>query len=466
MLLKNLLLVAAIFAGLFLAPPEALAGKRRNENKKYQRALRKDERRQADDTRKPQLRDPRRVLAELKACVRNSGKVDESCKYILIECLEQLARTERGKWILEHTPEGKLAFEVDPSQATQGVYKRSGKSSRIGFKPRLFGAVSNAGNMVSRRLALINLTGTLSHELTHHCQHGLSMCVIREASTTDCTIQFKLRELHARLEAEHVKDQMQDLPDFRYTRNHSRKSFFTKLKEAKLKTGASPREAERFARTEFVRVFWRNQVRRPVVVGNVRIWGERQIYWNNAYNRHSLIRVLTRNRVDYYRETGVPIRDELKRAAEMIGVDLTPEFFMNEKAFRYEHGRLLGFMDGVRCQESDYLTVGDIHKQYANDRLERIYWNIKYPMDGDHTDYWYGTRRVRATYTIENRKFFGVYREFDYDGKLVAVIPFEHGAPNGIGWVLENGRKCRKVFRNGRCFDEKKPTSAPRRRVR
>ena len=52
-------------------------------------------------------------------------------------------------------------------------------------------------------------------------------------------------------------------------------------------------------------------------------------------------------------------------------VDVTPDFFIKEKTFRYEYGRLIGSVGGVKDLESDYLTGGAIHKRYANGKLSR-----------------------------------------------------------------------------------------------
>ena len=107
MSLRNLLLVAAIFAGLFLAPPEAFAKKRRKESKKAQR-----EQRKKDNAQKTQLRDPLQVLEELKSSAQSSGKVSPVDKTILIEALDILARTGRGRGILAHLADKKVGRSV------------------------------------------------------------------------------------------------------------------------------------------------------------------------------------------------------------------------------------------------------------------------------------------------------------------------------------------------------------------
>lgn len=484
MSLRNLLLVAAIFAGLFLAPPDAFAKKRRKENKKAQREQRKKEKQPEDQVKlpppparresppnkyeMPPPRDPRAVLAYFREMATRSKGVAPKDKPILIEALDMLARIERGRWILTYPPDRELKFEVDFSRGGyRGNFHSSGSRGAVWIRKDFFDAVAGAIGVKSRGEALLAVVAILSHELTHYCQSDFPMWK-KEASISDRTILLKIRELHALLEAEQVKDQLLELPAFRGVKALVGKSFFTKLKEAKLKAGASPEEAVRFARTEFVKTFWRDKPGRPVTVGKERIFDNRQVFWNNFYNRFAFEAVASEFRERKYRETGAPIRDELEFAAKMMGVDVTPEFFMNEKAFRYEHGRLIGYADGVRELESDYLTVGAIHKRYAWNRLKRIYVKVDYRKrdEGRFTDYWYGTKRIRATYYLRDGEIWGDYLEYDYNGIQVAEIPFRNGVPNGKGWVLEDGRRCRKVFRNGRCYDDKKAAPVPPRRGR
>ena len=139
-------------------------------------------------------------------------------------------------------------------------------------------------------------------------------------------------------------------------------------------------------------------------------------------------------------------------------VDISPVFFKNEKAFRYDRGRLVGYLDGVRNQEIDYLTVGQIGKRYENNYLQRIDLEITHPQDGQITDFWYGTKRVRATYTVRNKQFEGIYKEYDYDGNQIAEIPFKRGQANGIGWVMQNGEKWQKRFCRDFCYDLDEPS--------
>ena len=79
--------------------------------------------------------------------------------------------------------------------------------------------------------------------------------------------------------------------------------------------------------------------------------------------------------------------------------------------------------------------------------------NSKGVQNGSFEDYWDGTQRVRATYTIEDKQAVGVYREYDYSGNQVAEIPFSRGRANGIGWFWEQGKKVPKRFSNGVCYD-------------
>ena len=78
---------------------------------------------------------------------------------------------------------------------------------------------------------------------------------------------------------------------------------------------------------------------------------------------------------------------------------------------------------------------------------------VKRPQNGTFKEYWHGTKRIRATDTVEDKQAVGVYREYDLSGNRVMEIPFENGKANGNGWVVEQGKRVSKRLGYGVCFD-------------
>ena len=451
-------LLVGVCVSSFLWPYESEAARRKDKDRSVSRVTRRENKRTppVSQERRPVERMPQETLSEMLSNVRSSNEINKTNKESLTEALNLLSQTERGKWILSRLPKG-INFEINSSLSpASGMYFDGAR--KLWLNQNMFDYISNAKTPVERQRWLLNLVSTLSHELTHGCQHNLSMCQRDGLSASDYTIMNKLIEVHAILEARSVRNQVLDLPSFRKVKEGRPKDFLIRIAERKQKEGFSLKAAERFARTEFIKAFWRNKPTQPIKIGSDLFFLPGTEVWNNSYNNVSFVNILG-DRPQYYKERGNSIENQLRRTAAIMEVDISSDFFKDEKAFRYDHGRLVGYLDGIRNQEIDYLTIGQIGKRYENNYLRRIDLTITHPQDGQITDYWYGTKRVRATYTVRNKQLEGVYKEYDYNGNQVAEIPFEKGKANGIGWVMQNGEKTAKRFCRDFCYDLNEPSS-------
>ena len=387
----------------------------------------------------------KKAYAEIVSNVRKSEKLNTSDKKILMECFSLMAQTPRGKWLICHAP-SQMIFEKF-NDYFNGIYG----GGKLGINERFFNSVSSSQTAAERQKSVYQMISILSHEMTHACQHNFSVYEMHGASTTDETIMFKLCELQGELEAATVRGQLLDLPYFRVLRENEPRltSFVREVTERKQKESVSYETAERFARTEFVKAYWRNSPNQPTKIGNDVFVAQNAKGWNVSYDDDCF-----KGDMKPYKAEGASIDDVLCKAVSFMQVDIEPEFFKREKAFQYEHGRLVGYLNGIKDHELDFLTVGRIRKIYEDSRLRLVFLlNSKRLQNGSFKDYWDGTKRIRATYTIKNKQATGAYREYDYAGNQVAEIPFKDGRADGMGWFVEQGKKVPKRFHNGICYD-------------
>lgn len=389
------------------------------------------------------------AFAEMISNVRRSKELNSAEKEIFEEGINLFARTERGKWLICHAPRNMKFKKILQEVSASGVFVTD---LSISMNERHFNAVLSSQKPDQRQKALYNMVTTLAHEMTHACQHNFSIYEMRGASTIDEMILFKLSELQAVLEAREVGDQLLDLPAFKDFKEKQPRyysgSLLRRIAQRKKIAGLSSADVRRFARTEYIKVYWRNNLNRSKSDNDV-FSDYKTVGWNNLYNS-KFFGVKEKP----YRAEGASIDGVLRRVASFMQVDIEPEFFKREKAFQYEHGRLIGYLNGIKDHEMDYLTVGRIKKTYQNNRLRLVaLMNSKDVQNGSFEEYWDGTQRVRATYTIENKQAVGMYREYDYSGNQVAEIPFKDGRANGMGWFFERGKRVPKRFSYGVCYD-------------
>ena len=294
------ILLVGVCASSFLWPYNSEAAPRRDKNRSVSKASRRREKQPPVPQKKePVERTFSQVLSELLSGVRSSAELNGIHKEFLAEALNLLGRTARGRWVLSRLPEG-IKFEVNSSLSpASGMYFDG--TRKLWLNQNMFDYISNAKNPVEHQRWVLNLISTLSHELTHGCQHNLSMCQRDGLSATDYTILNKLIEIHAILEARTVRNQVLDLPSFRKVKERRPKDFLIRLAERKQKEGSSMKAAERFARTEFIKAFWRNKPMLPIKIGSDLFFLPGTEVWNNSYNNVSFVNILG-GRPQYYRE--------------------------------------------------------------------------------------------------------------------------------------------------------------------
>ena len=402
---------------------------------------------------KPVTRSPQKAVSELLDHVAHSEKYNRSEKQALTESIQLLSQTPCGKWLLQNLPENIHFGFVRGLDHVAG--QQRGGSIRI--NEDYFSDYAQAKTSIEKQDVLYSVVSVMAHEMTHACQDNLSMFPKNNVSTIDYTILSKMEELHAAVVSAEVRDQLLDLPAFRELRVRKPEllqNLFRKVIDKKRQNGSSFESATRFARTEITKSWWQNTPSTPIRVGNDLIFASDSINegWNRSYNLYVFDNVIHHGE-KYWTDHGHSIDGILRRDASLMGVDISPEFFKQQRSFQYDRGRLIGYMDGIRNLEVDYLSGSSVQKFYQDGRL----WMTTFPKpqtkDGQYKECWYGTSHVRATYTVHDKQIVGLYREYDYAGNQVAEIPFQKGAPNGMGWVIQNGQKIPKRFANGICYD-------------
>ena len=438
--------LALIICAVLLLLPCQVSAARRVDRERKKRTAKKE----VKQTRTPSIRAAKDVLAELTANVHCAQSLSTKQKAVLVEGLECLAQTERGKWILQHSRPN-IRFKRLSDKRYSGFYDWEPK---ISMSPKILDNISNAKSPLNRQRALFRMISTLSHELTHSCWHNLGLSQKEGMSFVDYAIIRKLDEFHAILESRSVSDQILELPEFQLLAKSRPKSFLRKIAEQLQQNGTSRQTAERFARTEFIKAIWRNRPDTPVKIGENLLFFKESAFPNYFYNIDTFGEI-TDSGPHYFKKTGIPARRKLTNIIDTMQIDISPDFLYREKTFQYKQGRFICYMNGKINQEIDYLTIGIISKKFRiNDHcLTKVDVIIRRPQDGSFKDYWYGIKHVRATYTVRNKQMEGVYKEYDPKGNQTAEIPFEKGKANGIGWIMQNGNKTEKSFRRNSCYN-------------
>ena len=478
-MLKRLLFALLVLTFIVSVPCELNAASKKNRRTEKKIKKRDHKNKRNIEKNKPSGRlnseNPRETFDALLTSVQASKELSYEHKQILRSCLMNLSKTPTGRYIFSNIPYN-ITLHIIPNpegQGAMGTYNHGHRKAC--FSDYLLRRASNAKSKVKKQEAILRFTTVIAHELTHATQGHLQLGICPEASYEDYATLRKFREVHALLEEQCAETELLNLPDFSEVRKKREQTgelnvFLRRAQDLQIKAGMSPAQARRFARTEFVRSFWSNTPNTPVRVGEEILYpsfvGPSQptsIPWSISYNGKSF-GYARRLGEDYYTKTkGTDIRRELNDTLKTIGLDLTADFVMQKKSFDFEKGRLIGYLDGVKQLEIDALGKnGRVVKRFEQGKLCSFRFETR-DKDGFYTDYFYGKRTPRATYTIINinGKPSGVYREYNSQGQQIYEIPIKAGKGNGRGWILENGRRVPKVFSNGVISERTKLIRSP-----
>lgn len=481
---RNILLTG-ICATSLLWPYEAEAA-RSYDNKRSSRQSRKEQRRTKKRNRKnervpdrrkqpPRLNsgNPQKILTSLLRNVQNSKELSSEHKELIATCLTELSKTQTGRYIFSNIPDN-ITLHIIPNPSGQGALGTYNHGHRKAcFSDHLIRRAVESDSELKKKEYLLRFTTVIAHELTHATQGHLQLGICPNASYEDYATLRKFREMQAILEEQCAEVELLKLPFFAEVRNERAKTgqldvFLKRAQDLQIKAGMSPEKARRFARTEFVRSFWSNTPNTPVRVGDELLYTSfvgpteaASAPWNISYNSKSF-GYARRLGPDYYKKTnGTDIRRELSDTIRTIGLDLTPDFIMNKKSFDFESGRLIGYINGIKQIEIDTLgKTGEIFKRFEQGKLCYFIFETR-DKDGVYKDYFYDTPKLRATYNIKNGKIAGIYREYDYHGRQILEIPVKNGNGEGKGWILENGKRIPKNFKNGRVLEHGLSDRAP-----
>lgn len=378
-------------------------------------------------------------------------------KTILLEVFDDMARTPMGRSIFENAHPD-LTFRVKVMERSyNGSYVYD--SCCLNFAHSIFDRFRDSGTLQSRFCQKLYLAHVIAHEITHSIQHCNNMNERDNLSFPETIIINKIFELHAILNQTIVRYQLANLPDYRsivigneqiFVPMHR---FYHDLFTAYLATGMSAPQAHRAARTRFVETFWQNNGGTPIRIGNrtVTPCDETIRNWNNTYSAIGFKRLSGNNTP--YSEAMRPrgIEANLRRFTAVMGIDTPPSFFTASAAPAFQmptSRRLITYANGEVDSVMDALTIGMITKEYRNGKLCRII--IESTVSGRQersiTEYHEDTRTIRATYTWNNGKMNGIYREYDTRGRQIMEVPVVDDKVDGHGWVLENGRRIPKIF--------------------
>ncbi len=444
-LVKRALLTGVCLTS-FMWPYEAESAPRSYDNRRTARQTQRSRRqsgrnrntpRTPTQQRRAEVR-PEQKLAHFKRQISrtpNSEMTPEQ-KRLYIECLDMLASCPRGLCIIQNAPSD-LKFEV--GGANMGRY-----SNKTLYISADYFRQMQTQTPENKQLIKYATVATIAHEMTHAIQMKEG---INAQKGTELEEQFrllKLNELHAYLEEMTVSHQLNPKTDH----------FYGLVVEEKKKEGSTQEQAERYARTQFVKKYWEASPSTPLQVNGINIYLGQNTFrcWDGMYNNLSYW-----NAMNGYRP--VPkrgIRPIAQKFVDLMGIDLKPEFFTDSQhsPFRISERRFITYMDGITHAEMEQLTIGTLSKAYINGQITNV--RIMFPKENRATN---GTHRIDlegdgyATYTVRNGKMNGPYRQYDTQGQQILEIPMRDNKAQGIGWQRRDGKVHKVEFRNGSSED-------------
>ncbi|MBQ4084501.1 MAG: hypothetical protein IJC30_02440 [Alphaproteobacteria bacterium] len=444
-LVKRALLTSVCLTS-FMWPYEAESAPRSYDNRRTARQTQRS-RRQSGRTRntprtpaKPRRAEvrPEQKLAHFKRQISRTpnSKMTPEQKRLYIECLDMLASCPRGLWIIQNAPSD-LKFEV--GGANMGRY-----SNKTLYISADYFRQMQTQTPENKQLIKYATVATIAHEMTHAIQMKEGINETPGWELEESFRLLKLNELHAYLEEMTVSHQLNPKTDH----------FYGLVVEEKKKEGSTQEQAERYARTQFVKKYWEASPSTPLQVNGINIYLGQNTFrcWDGMYNNLSYW-----NAMNGYRP--VPkrgIRPIVQKFVDLMGIDLKPEFFTDSQhsPFRISERRFITYMDGITHAEMEQLTIGTLSKAYINGQITNV--RIMFPKENRVTN---GTHRVDlegdgyATYTVRNGKMNGPYRQYDAHGQQVLEIPMRDNKAQGVGWQRRDGKVHKVEFRNGSSED-------------
>lgn len=279
-LVKRALLTGVCLTS-FMWPYEAESAPRSYDNRQTARQTQRSRRqsgrnrntpRTPAERRSPEVR-PEQKLAHFKRQISRTpnSKMTPEQKRLYIECLDMLASCPRGLWIIQNAPTD-LKFEVGGT--AMGQY--AGKTLYISadyFKQMHTQTPEN-----KKRIQYATVS-TIAHEMTHAIQMKKGINETPGWELEESFRLLKLNELHARLEEMTVYHQLNPKTDH----------FYGLVVEEKKKEGATQEQAERYARTQFVKKYWESSPSTPIQVNGINIYipQEELRIWQGTYNNMS-----------------------------------------------------------------------------------------------------------------------------------------------------------------------------------
>ncbi len=381
---------------------------------------------------------PEQKLAHFKRQISRmpNSKMTPEQKRLYIECLDMFASCPRGLWIIQNSPSD-LKFEVGGTAMGQYANKT------LYISADYFRQMQTQTPENKKRIQYATVS-TIAHEMTHAIQMKEGINAQKRTELEEQFRLLKLNELHARLEETTVYHQLNPKTNY----------FYGLVVEEKKKENTTQEQAERYARTQFVKKYWESSPSTPIQVNGNNIYlGQRTFEtWMGTYNNLSYW-----NAMNGYRP--VPkrgISSIVQKFIDLMDVDLKPDFFTSPEhsPFRLSERRFISYVDGIKDAEMERLDIGSFSKAYINGQIvnARVMFSKKNQARN-------GTHRVdlegdgHATYTVRNGKMNGPYREYDVRGQQILEIPMQNNKAQGVGWQRRYGKVHKIEFRNGSSED-------------
>ena len=385
-----------------------------------------------------------------------NGSLAPADKEQVLKAFDLIADTPRGKDLLKLTHPMIVFSKAKIYWLSEGFI--NGK--RAFLADRLFKAINQTSlSEPGGKGKLLHLAGMMA-ELMTYSSHFVNRMHWKGISIREMFINEKIARLHALLENVTVQEQIMQKEEFSDASLDPMASFYRRILKMCLDYGKLPKnQAEKTARSIFIKAIWRNRTKWKVFDQEVRASEKAFQEWHQNKNR--MIFEAIRDDIKYFSKrpqlVDVGIVPLLKRFIAMMNAegDINWTYFLDpKKASFYIHPDIIfGYMDKIKDHEIHTLKVGYMFKVFNNDgTIHRMIMDLGNTR-GDDTqkttvEYYFGTKKIRAVYH-HTRYWVQDYKELDQSGETLCSFRFRHNKPEGLGFLTENGKIVERYFRNG-----------------
>ena len=367
-------------------------------------------------------------------------------KKIALSAFNDLYQTPKGKEIVDNLPDINIRFRDIGSP--DGQFSQN--ENLVIIRKNIFKDIAAAKTDEDIQVAKIRLAGAYASALTDALQHHQKLTPQPSNTPVEKAVIYKANRLHSLLNSVKVQDQVSNLNSYgplnlaNLESKNPRLSFFKKLKAAD--KGSDTFETASLA---FADAYWTANTSVSVAGKTIKVDEMDLLDWTD-YNNHMStgfsFAAFNGKDKNAFNVSG----EALNKLSSQMGIK-SPSEFVKKTSFTVTPDGVTTYFNGKKRDDISFLSTGILTQRYLpSGHLLRIFYTpSSNPKPNTGKDVFAGTNITRFTYTVKDRKMNGYLSEFDREGNQISQIPMKDNTPHGEGWILQNGNKTERWFKNG-----------------